>query len=203
LLRRGFKQIIVVVEAEDPDYRMDDLCSPHNQLQAAPVKRSIFIQGLKNFPGDCGKSGNPFGLEDRWPAPILLGSVCRGDVPCDGDPIAARLFIIKPALNRQARTGKEMSLSELIDKAWANVALDRCERKGDADRPFETYPCEVIGFMRDNGNTNLFPQHSTIRMTASSSPYLYGAYRELGRYYANYLHIADGQLTTWSPWNAP
>lgn len=93
LLRRGVKQIIVVDEAEDADYRMDDLRSLHNQLQAAPVKRSIFIQGLKNFPGDCGKSGNPFGLKDHWPAPILLGSVCRGDVPCDADLTAARLFI--------------------------------------------------------------------------------------------------------------
>ena len=40
-------------------------------------------------------------------------------------------------------------------------------------------------------------------MTASSSPYLYGAYRELGLYYANFLRITDGQLKTWSPWHTP
>lgn len=64
--------------------------------------------------------------------------------------------------------------------------------------PYEKYvTCELLGFMMINafdedGYNEIdrcphFPQHSTHLMTADSSPFLLGAYRELGRYYARQL----------------
>lgn len=64
--------------------------------------------------------------------------------------------------------------------------------------PYEKYvTCELLGFMMiDAFNKDGYnrtdrcphaPQHSTLLMTADSSPFLLGAYRELGRYYARQL----------------
>lgn len=64
--------------------------------------------------------------------------------------------------------------------------------------PYEKYvTCELLGFMmidafhEDGYNSTDHcphaPQHSTLLMTADSSPFLLGAYRELGRYYARQL----------------
>lgn len=64
--------------------------------------------------------------------------------------------------------------------------------------PFEKHAsCELVGFMKINAfsdvatnDTDLcphFPQISTVKMTSNSSPWIYGASRELARYYARQL----------------
>jgi hypothetical protein len=64
--------------------------------------------------------------------------------------------------------------------------------------PYEAYvTCELLSFMmidafHEDGYNEIdrcphTPQHSTLLMTADSSPFLLGAYRELGRYYARQL----------------
>lgn len=70
----------------------------------------------------------------------------------------------------------------------------------DSDNPwkFEDYQsCELLGFIVENAFKGLginstdgcphFPQYSTITMTLKSSPWMYGASRELGRRYARQL----------------
>lgn len=63
---------------------------------------------------------------------------------------------------------------------------------------YEDYvSCELIGFIIANASGEgglevadgcpYIPQNSTVNLTADSSPYLFGAYRELGRYYARQL----------------
>lgn len=63
---------------------------------------------------------------------------------------------------------------------------------------YEDYAsCELVGFLIANASNEkginaedgcpLLPQHDTKRITANSSPFLLGAYRELGRYYARQL----------------
>lgn len=70
--------------------------------------------------------------------------------------------------------------------------------------PYESLiSCELFGFMIFNALTNdgtkkldacpYFPQSSTVDTTTNSSPTLYGAYRELGRYYARQLGWFFGQ----------
>jgi hypothetical protein len=55
---------------------------------------------------------------------------------------------------------------------------------------YEDFPTELFGFLVKNrgvlhdGRHLLFPQHSTVWMTLNSSPWLYGAYRELARWQA-------------------
>lgn len=66
-------------------------------------------------------------------------------------------------------------------------------------------PCEVMGFLLINGfgrgattkdSCPGFPQNSSVVMTANSSFSLYGAYRELGRWYARQVRyfISSGKL---------
>lgn len=59
---------------------------------------------------------------------------------------------------------------------------------------FETHlSCELLGFLMKNSfvsgkpKQKGFPQLSTAALTANSSPWVFGAYRELGRYYARQL----------------
>ena len=63
---------------------------------------------------------------------------------------------------------------------------------------FEDYvSCELVGFIIANASGEggleevdgcpYIPQNSTVNLTADSSPYLFKAYRELGRYYARQL----------------
>ena len=74
----------------------------------------------------------------------------------------------------------------------------------DVDWKYEkAISCELLGFIVYNsfsgGGINekdkcpYFPQHSTINLTVNSSPWIYGASRELGRYYARQLGWFFGQ----------
>lgn len=71
--------------------------------------------------------------------------------------------------------------------------------------PYENYmTCELLGFMMVNAFTEngrhkvdqcpYVPQNSTAFLTADSSPFLFGAYRELGRYYARQLGWFFGKV---------
>lgn len=82
--------------------------------------------------------------------------------------------------------GESYKLENLVDVPISNPWLFE-----------EKLPRELVIFIlnnsfdRDKTDRNdgcpYFPQNSTVSMTANSSPWLYGAYRELGRYYARQL----------------
>lgn len=111
----------------------------------------------------------------------------------------ARVIVIKPAFGGP----KLMHALDMVMKycnpqnqedCWEAVA-DNCgenhgTRLGGDDEPV---PCEVLGFAVENffvpggrdssDGCPVFPQFSTFSMTLESSPWMYGAMRELARYY--------------------
>lgn len=183
LLRRGITDIIVVDSASDSRYDFGDLCELDRQLLTSRVE----IDALPKFSEKCGKGKNPLAVKDKLPAPVLRGRVCDDiGLVCDDENAIARLYIIKPVLNLEDPFPR-LSLAQM-----KRDAANRNLRFGDCRAGTDAYPCEVIGFLLNNRG-GPFPQHSTVRVTANSSPYIYGAYKELGRFYGRQLEIADQQ----------
>lgn len=93
------------------------------------------------------------------------------------------LYLIKPAINLSEWTEKLRQINERLDgKAPSFIPDDRI-LASDA---------EILGFLIKNADQKgigwfgasdegiLFPRHDTVRLTIDSSPWLFGAYRELG-----------------------
>lgn len=141
---------------------------------------------------------------------------CSG-VPGSGSQSFHRVYLIKPALPSEhghLRFGKD--LRRAASACASSPGSDSCKNfftentgvceemlagtpYGPSSRKpteweFETQPsCELFGFLMKNSfvsgkpKQKGFPQIGTAPLTANSSPWLYGAYRELGRYYARQL----------------
>lgn len=208
LLRRHVSQIIVVDAASDSDYQLDDLCQLYLQLSTAQ-NRPLFIvfesPKLSRFAAVCEqeqfhKAGNdPFGFKVRgdWPRPVLKAWVCdgvprRGSKPgCGSHHTVATLYIIKPMLNWTAHPQGGYALKDTIAFDGAPIPEKRCSIP-DTKVPGDGYPCEVLTYLSSSGYRNSkFPQESTVWLSALSSPYIYGAYRDLGLYYAKALRILN------------
>lgn len=139
-----------------------------------------------------------------WPHPVLRGCAVElkpeqakqlnGQENCetiknkadrDGTLRALNLFLIKPTLNVPALLESEGQSSN--DSSPLTLAKLRSE-------------VELRGFLRNNVTTQhgdgimLFPTHNTVNLTIDSSPWLFGAYRELGARAARALRVQDGQL---------
>ena len=160
---------------------------------------------LRSFPQACKdirdgrlKAEDPFGLARSLPAPILRARVCRGMIKaCDAREAIAELFIIKPALQMTARSNSgSYALEDAMNpKRATTITQEECGLSRTSVASSTGYPCEVLSFLAIPGNfspmigDDTFPQNSTVRMSALSSPYLYGAYHELARYYAKAIRI--------------
>jgi hypothetical protein len=209
LLRRHIKQIVVVDGAEDENYDLGDLCELHRQLgkMKSPAYIVFETEKLSHFATTCeagehySPGKDPFGFRagGNWPAPVIRAWVCkhRKGSTCNSDDVIANLFIIKAALNWQAHPQGGYTLNDTVSyNSSDKLSEAKCELPAN---PLETpsgYPCEVLAFIEANGSQHtIFPQHSTIRTSALSSPYIYGAYRELGRYYARAIRIDKSQGT--------
>jgi hypothetical protein len=195
LLRRGVRDIVVADGAEDTRYDLGDLCELGKQLWGPDNNKpeSVLEIEVKYNNGDpwsvrnCGKGKNPLSLKNNLPAMILRGRVCmRGEATCDDESAAARLYIIKAALNYDAisSTGRSLRLN-------MELARNKQLRFEDCSDGLKNYPCEVISYLASNG-TNAFPQGSTVAVTLNTNAYIYGAYKELGRYYSSHLKLATG-----------
>ncbi len=124
---------------------------------------------------------------------------------------SARLIVIKPVL---ANGGVREQVLNVVsacrdgkpDECHAAIAR-QCGKplpNGRAATAGESASCELLGFVPNNFFTPEgivkgdkcphFPQFSTVTMTINSSPWMYGALRELARYYARQAsrYIAPG-----------
>lgn len=132
----------------------------------------------------------------------------------DSDTYQARVFIIKPALANKgllkslarftkacfpAEDKNNIEPEKSADSACSKSIIDECTAarlEGDDSPMWNSAPppsCEVYSFLKLNGAKGpgldksgcpIFPQYSTVAMTANSSPWMYGAMRDLASYYA-------------------
>lgn len=218
LIRRKVPEIIVVDAASDSDYKFDDLCHLDLQLhnlqsayqQSESPYKELFIRfespRLARFEAVCEEESagsapkDPFHFRawGYWPAPVLKAWVCKTPgMTCGPSTSIATLYIIKPALNWAERPLGGYSLDETIAAGGPPVALQQCSIPNDINRLSSGYPCEVLSYLSSTGyHASPFPQENTVTLSALSSPFIYGAYRDLGRYYGRAIRISrrDGTL---------
>ncbi|HEV2270239.1 MAG TPA: patatin-like phospholipase family protein [Steroidobacteraceae bacterium] len=201
LLRRHVSQIIVVDASTDDHYQMDDMCHLYLQLSKAqnqPLYIYFESPQLKEFAEVCRQEqlrqapDDPFKFKVRgnWPAPVLKAWVCNASkrLRCKDKHILATLYIIKPMLNWTAKPGS-YSLTDSIASGGPRVSEKQCSIPTSAATS-TGYPCEVLSYLASSGHRgSSFPQDSTVWVSAISSPYIYGAYRDLGLYYAKALRV--------------
>lgn len=99
----------------------------------------------------------------------------------------------------------DLDCRKMVLNGCANIEVGRPYETPEATASTDTSPwrfeqfasCELIAFMMNNAFVDVatndtdkcphFPQISTVAMTTNSSPWIYGASRELARYYARQL----------------
>jgi hypothetical protein len=196
LLRRHVTDIIVVDASTDKDYTLDDLCVLSTQLQNDPDNpRGVYI----DLPGqakhlmkqpDSAQTSDPFGIKQALWQPVIRGWVCKLDGSACSDASAdARLYIIKPAVNFSAAAPGGITLSEARTNALEH-RLRYADCAYSSNSTDAGYPCEVVGYLADPV-TDGFPQDDLYATALASNAYIFGAYKELGRFYARHVQV-DG-----------
>ena len=128
----------------------------------------------------------------------------------------ARLYVLKPSLNMeklkpalmechasaQKRLNTDTGTKTVSNDAfYATKGTPECVAAFNSVRKeVEDFPAEIFGFLSTSRNWNpnlrstseaqknpVFPQHPTWLVTLDSSPWTYGAYRELGRWHVSQL----------------
>ena len=213
LIRRGIETIIISDHAQDRKGEMGDLCRLKSQIR----KQGLYltVPGLADLDSVCNQTRHyPLGYDIfNWQHPVLLGCVSNGKMAEDCSrseektilpgEYFARLFIIKPALANSQLTDALTAMGAdcqrgLEGRCAATIMrhckkFDRASGWNYADAP----SCELLGFIAKNFTSAdgiasdgcpFFPQHATVMMTADSSPWVYGAMRDLGAYYAQRIN---------------
>jgi hypothetical protein len=205
LLRRHVTDIIYADADPDATYAFGDLCELNQQLTSdAENPRSIFMDlpGRSNDPlSGCLQPNqvDPFGIKDALPHPVLRARVCKLDgAACTDDTAESRLYILKPVLNRAAAAPSGIGLEAAAAKARdRQLHYEDCQFSGGAGDV--GYPCEVVGYVADPVTAS-FPQDNIWSMGLASNAYMYGAYKELGRFYARHLTVANGEIVVSDRW---
>jgi hypothetical protein len=200
LIQRGYRELVIADNGRD-DGRLEDVCLLKQNLKHR--KLYLYFPHLGDFEQAC--AGTKRANLWNWQHPVQLGCITRNEVDRDcsasGDPdYFARLYLLKPALSK--------SLSCLA-RAAASKPFPGCEPEvrscPNAQAPTDFYACarianpglppELFGFLVNNVSIEprnpsdpfLFPQHSTFWITLNSSPFVFGAYRELGAWQAAHI----------------
>jgi hypothetical protein len=198
LLKRGMKNILVSDAAADEDGLFKDVCGLSRRLSNTPagiVPRNVHIPGLGDLSKHCGAvDQKKFGYNMHgWLVedPVLFGCIRYEDHGESEKSCAnlqeneVRLFIAKPAINfaefsqTQMKSGVEGKLSDCYARG-----VDTLARKSLIN-------CDSAIYLKFNQNVEkgvtagcpIFPQHSTVLVTANSSSTIFVAYRELARQY--------------------
>lgn len=215
LIRRGIPAIIISDHAQDRPGQMGDICRLKTQLAKQDLRLSV--PGLSDLQGVCTQRENGYDIYNwQYPvllgcisnSDVATDSCLRNPEhpPVAGDYFS-RLFIIKPSLaNPQmakalhalapvCRSGISKKCGAEITK-WCSQPIASVKTEGKWE--FLGAPsCETLGFMMRNifdekqgiasDGCPHFPQHTTAMMTSDSSPWMYGAMRDLGAYYASQI----------------
>jgi hypothetical protein len=182
LIRRGVPVIVAADSAFDEKGRFDDLCRLKTQLS----NRELYLHmpQLQGFEDFCGLEKTS--RYDLWNWPVALpwlegcvSSERENDACLAGPNMISRIVLLKPAINWPEIFVhiKSCGIKSQCPQALRNL---RAQMPG--------FPTELFGFLMKNrseskpGGGPIFPQHSTAFMTVNSSPWLYGAYRELAQW---------------------
>jgi len=197
LVKRGFRDIIIVDAEQDGTGAMEDLCRDWRALQKEGLKMDF--PALLRFQEVCTKQFDHSFFSEKlaynvsaWTEPVIKGSiVCASDMKsCGGKEI--RLWLIKSAWDQQAIRQRYNNILQTVAVGPGHVS---CGTAKDLSTP----ACELLLFYAENSSiTNpldgymLFPQHGTASSTLGGSINTTIAYKALGR-------TAAQQLT----WNSP
>lgn len=215
LIRRGVDTIIISDHSYDRAGRMDDVCRLKEELYK--LGYTVILPGLPDLDRVCLNADDKQGYDIfNWKHPILLGCIVGNAEKHNCSRMSdhwdresgsyfARIFLIKPALadDKLRDALLKMSSGKRDRKdAVGNVIRELClaDQGHTLNTPWRFkggLSCELIWFMHNNSfdkgavNSNdgcpEFPQYSTVNMTLNSSPWIYGASRELGDYYSRQL----------------
>jgi len=207
LIRRGVPNLIISDHAQDRDGTMADLCRLKSQIKDQGLY--LNVPGLADLQQVCGDSTKGYDLF-RWQHPILLGCISTDQTTAEKciQPAAsasgyfARIFIIKPALANPELKSAIRSLFACKTDDCSKALLSACATGPSLNETkvawhYSGLPsCELLAFLMTNANSEKgtasdgcphFPQHPTDMVTMDSSPWIYGAMRDLGAYYARQI----------------
>lgn len=206
LLKRGVRNILVVDAAADGGGQFSDLCGLRRRLihtRPGLLPRFLYFPGLQDFDKHCDRldsNDKDVGYDlHAWftDHPLLLGCIRQteqtgsGAAPCQGlTGSEVRLVVAKPAIDLAAFQRQQLDPAVVAtgkDENAPKSKLSACWVRG-TEAPTQLLNCDTAAFLHFNhgerkGDCPIFPQHSTIRMTANSSITLFVAYRELARQY--------------------
>jgi len=227
LIRRGLPNIIISDHAGDRSGAMQDICRLKTQLDEH--KLSLRLPGLEGLKRHCEQAKDQAWGYDvyNWRHPVLLGCIVadqeEGDSCVEPTPTErakgkyfARLFVIKPSLGNDALAHALQAIAgacfggkgECADRVLAACTDDYSASPSPLWRNAAPASCELYGFIWKNGpgtsgmaadRCPQFPQYGTVAMTVDSSPWMYGAMRDLAAYYAQRvaaLFDAQGRVDT-------
>ncbi|URM26313.1 patatin-like phospholipase family protein [Pseudomonas frederiksbergensis] len=211
LVRRGVSNLIISDHAQDREGWMADICRLRDGLDKQGL--TLLLPGLSSLDRQCKIVKYELTGYDiyAWEHPVLVGCIVskalassnceKLPVNLSKDQYAAHLFVIKPALGTKSMQTQLQS----INKACTQGSKEKCQRfvrqacttpNGTNDSPmWQGAPapsCEVYAFISKNFNNSAgiasdgcpnFPQFGTVALTADSSPWIYGAMRDLAAYY--------------------
>jgi hypothetical protein len=196
LFKRNVRNIVLADAASDPDGKFGDICALATRLRNVPKGRGgfLYIPGLNNFNQHCTallerKQG--YNIRE-WPFefPALVGCIRKAEQVNEAHACEnlsdqdTRLIVVKPAINMTAIMGRELQ----------GYQLRTCSVPGRPSKLTGTkvplLNCDAAALIlnswdRKKSLCQVFPQNSTVFMTANSSLTLFSAYRELARQYVN------------------
>lgn len=213
LVRRGVSNLIISDHAQDREGWMADICRLKEGLDRQGL--ALILPGLSSLDRQCKIVKNELTGYDvfAWEHPVLVGCIVSkslANTNCEKLPVnlshgqyAAHLFVIKPALGNKSIRAQLQNISAGCGRGnepeCQRILRLACTTPNSNDdspmwRGAEAPSCEMYAFIRKNFNNRdginddgcpQFPQFSTVGLTLDSSPWIYGAMRDLGAYYSS------------------
>lgn len=213
LIRRGVPNLIISDHAQDRSGTMGDVCSLKRQIEEQGLYLLVpGLKDLNSQCSEKGEVTSGYDIFN-WHHPVLLGCIVSEkykDNACanmkeasDDKHYSAHLFLIKPALaNESVRKSLNLISSACDGSDQSEECYKAIRNACTANSMNDSSPmwqgarppsCEVFSFWKKNAYASAgtesdgcpnFPQYATVGMTINSSPWMYGAMRDLAAYYA-------------------
>lgn len=196
LYKRNVRNIVLADSAEDSGGQFENICGLAERLRQVPGEKQgfLYIPGLRDFTRHCEalkKDEQGYNVHE-WPFefPVLVGCIRKTKQLSEADACAnlsdqeTRLIVVKPAIN----------MTTVMSRELKGHQLRTCGVPGGPStvtgRAIPLLNCDAAALLLNSWNNKkslcqVFPQNSTVYMTANSSMTLFSAYRELARQYVN------------------
>jgi hypothetical protein len=227
LIRRGVPNIIISDHAQDRNAQLGDLCRLQKEIKKQGLHLKIpGLNEMEAVCSDPQKGYDLFQWQHPVMLGCISSNgdaadSCTKPKTDNGSDYFARLFIIKPSLanlelKNSIRAFGTCKNSEdckavlakacVADPDKAHIQTTNLTGQPEPWRYEHLPSCELIGFIKVNAQERgmasdgcpHFPQHATDMMTLDSSPWIYGAMRDLGSYYAKQINtlFINGEVDT-------